>query len=192
MKHSVLSNIVLIGASTGGPGQIHKIINSLPLLQNTSIIIAQHMVVGFMDSFAKRLQHNNINRVQVIENNRVLEPGCIYITEGETSLKRSTSGYTFHQKMSSTDGYNPDINILFNSFSLVPKETKILTIILTGIGDDGVGACQNLELNGSRCITETKESAIVDGMPSRARLVVPNIEVYEIDKIVKIISEYCE
>ena len=68
----------------------------------------------------------------------------------------------------------------------------LLCVILTGIGDDGVEACKNLSLSGARCITESETSAIVDCMPCRARSLVPNIEVYEIDKIVQIISEFCE
>ncbi|MDD2449035.1 MAG: chemotaxis protein CheB, partial [Sulfurimonas sp.] len=55
MSYRVPKKIVLIAASTGGPGQIEKIIKALPKLNDTSIVIAQHMVVGFMDSFAKRL-----------------------------------------------------------------------------------------------------------------------------------------
>ena len=65
-------------------------------------------------------------------------------------------------------------------------------MILTGIGDDGVSACKELSLNGASCITESQKSAIVDGMPSRARLFVPNIEVEDINTIVKTISEFCE
>nr|WP_295022341.1 chemotaxis protein CheB [Sulfurimonas sp.] len=37
----------------GGPGQIQKIISALPLLKNSTIIIAQHMAVEFLLSFAK-------------------------------------------------------------------------------------------------------------------------------------------
>jgi two-component system chemotaxis response regulator CheB len=61
LKNSTPSKIVLIGASTGGPGQIEKIINALPKLHDTSVIIAQHMALGFMPSFAKRLKENRLN-----------------------------------------------------------------------------------------------------------------------------------
>ncbi len=67
-----------------------------------------------------------------------------------------------------------------------------MSVLLTGIGEDGVIGCKKLGVEGSRCLTETKESAIIDGMPSRAREFVPNIEIYPIENIVKIISEFCE
>lgn len=188
MKHSVPKKIVLIGASTGGPGQIQKIINSLPKLKDTTIVIAQHMIDGFMDSFANRFQNIKHLRVSVVKDNQAFESNNIYICEGETQLINDS----FSKKEISLNSYNPNINILFNSFTLLAKDTKILCAILTGIGDDGVEGCKNLSFNGALCITESKKSAIVDGMPSRARLLVPNIKVHEIDKIVQIISEFCE
>ncbi len=146
------------------------------------------MVNGFMESFANRFQNIKHLNVSVVKDNQAFENNNIYICEGETQL---TNG-TFIKKETSLNSYNPNINILFNSFTSQAKDKKILCVILTGIGDDGVDACKNLSLNGALCITESKKSAIVDGMPSRARLLVPNIKVYNIDKIVQIISEFCK
>ena len=79
MKHSVPRKIVLIGASTGGPGQIQKIISNLPELQNTAVIIAQHMVYGFMDSFASRLQNISHNSIGLVKDNQALQSHNIYV-----------------------------------------------------------------------------------------------------------------
>ena len=187
LKYSIPKKIVLIGASTGGPGHIQKIIQSLPKFQDTSIVIGQHMVKGFMNSFADRFK-NIDNNIVVVEDNQAFEANYIYICEEETKL---IDNY-FSRQESHSNSYNPDINILFNSFIPLAREVEILCVILTGIGDDGVKACRDLNLHGSRCITESEESAIVDGMPSRARLLVDNIEIYDIDTITKKISEFCE
>jgi two-component system chemotaxis response regulator CheB len=192
LKHLKLKKIVLIGASTGGPGQIQKIINALPKLQNTTIIIAQHMAHGFIDSFTIRLNNNSINQVALIKNDETMNSAYIYLAQGETYVHKSNSRLYFSQKDSIQNSYNPDINTLFKSFIPFTKDKDILSIILTGIGDDGVEACSNLSINGARCLTESAQSAIVDGMPSRARQLVPNIEVQDIDGIIKIISEFCE
>lgn len=192
LKHSVPRKIVLIGASTGGPGQIQKIISSLPLLNNTSIVIAQHMVVGFLSSFASRLHKISDNTIQIIENNDIFESAKIYVAKGKTKLNIEGHKLQFTQVMPNENEYNPDINILFNSFSPLCKEVDVLTIILTGIGDDGVQASKILVENGSRFLTETSESAIVDGMPSRARLLVPNAQSYSIERIIKVVEEFCE
>jgi len=192
LKHLEPKKIVLIGASTGGPGQIQKIVNSLGKLQDTTVIIAQHMVDGFLDSFTSRVQNSSCNNVSLVKDNQACQKANIYICEGETKLFKSNLNLLFTQKKSSLNTYNPNINILFNSFVPFCKDIEILSVILTGIGDDGVEACKNLSINGARCITESEDSAIVDGMPNRARAIVPNIEVYDMEKIIKIISEFCE
>ncbi len=190
MKHLELKNIVLIGASTGGPGQIEKIITSLPKLHNTTIIIAQHMVQGFMNSFANRLKNSSANPIDVVQNNQILQSSHIYLCEGKTQLKRDGYGLVLTHETAPSNSFNPDINTLFNSFLPLCNDINILSIILTGIGDDGVDACKALSLNGATCITESASSAIVDGMPSRARLLVPNIEVEDINTIVNKINKF--
>jgi len=192
LKHSALKKIVLIGASTGGPGQIEKIITSLPKLQNTTVIIAQHMVAGFMNSFASRLKNSSTNPIDVVDKNQTLQNGHIYLCEGKTQLKKSAYELLLTHESASPNSFNPDINTLFNSFLPLCRDVNILSIILTGIGDDGVDACKSLSLNGATCITESASSAIVDGMPSRARLLVPNIEVEAMDVIVSKINEFCQ
>jgi len=48
-----------------------------------------------------------------------------------------------------------------------------------------------LSQNGSSCITESNSSAIVDGMPSRARKELKDIKVLDIAQIVYAIKEFC-
>ena len=172
--------IVLIGASTGGPKKITKIISSLGELKNSAIIIAQHMAHDFLESFSKELNKITKNKVTIAQNNTNIEPNNIYICEEKTYQKNKT----FIKEKS--NHFNPDINTLFNSF--VNSNYKVLGVILTGIGDDGVDGCVNLAQNGSICITETKKSAIIDGMPARARE--KNIPAFEFDEIIKKIVDF--
>ena len=192
MNYSELKKIVLIGASTGGPGQIQKITDSIPKLHNTTVIIAQHMVEGFMESFASRLTNSSSNPISLIQDNQILQNANIYLCEGQTRIRKETFSLRFSYQIAASNSFNPDIDMLFNSFIPLCKDIEILSVILTGIGDDGVKACSTLSLNGAKCITESKESAIVDGMPSRARTLVQDVQVLNINEIVKIISEFCE
>jgi two-component system chemotaxis response regulator CheB len=192
LKYLKPKKIVLIGASTGGPGQIHKIIQSLPKLQNTSIIIAQHMSDGFLKSFVESLNQASLNSIELVKDDKNFQNQTIYVCENSTSLIENKNNLVFFQKERAKNSFNPDINLIFNSCSFLCSEMRILTIILTGIGDDGVQACVNLNKNGARCMTESSQSAIIDGMPSRARELVSNIEVLDIKDIIKEISEFCE
>lgn len=192
MKHYALNKIVLIGASTGGPGQIQKIISSLPKLYDTTLIIAQHMAHDFIPSFIKRLQESSLNSLEIVQDNQQLKSGNIYICNGQTAVKSESGRLFFTHKESLAYDYNPNINLLFNSFVPFAKDLNILSVILTGIGDDGVEGCKQLGLNNSLCITESEQSAIVDGMPNRAREIVENIKILDIKEIISEITEFCE
>ncbi|MCK9491109.1 MAG: CheB methylesterase domain-containing protein [Sulfurimonas sp.] len=191
MSYEIPKKIVLIAASTGGPGQIEKIIKALPKLNDTSIVIAQHMVVGFMDSFAKRLDEDPTNSIFAANDKTYLVSSGIYVCSGYTRVSRDSNGIIFSKKDSKINTFNPDINYIFSSFLPFTKDIKFLSVILTGIGADGVEACKALQENGSLCLTETQQSAIVDGMPSRARKEIQNIKVLDIKEIVEEIREFC-
>ena len=191
MNLSVPRKIVLIGASTGGPGQIEKIISSLEPLQDTTLIIAQHMVKGFLPSFVKRLQEHSKNNIEFVEDSMALLPANIYICSGHTEVVKVSSSLKFNRTPSLENSYNPDISMVFNSFIPLAGDFTMLCTVLTGIGEDGVNECRELSIKGVRCITESSQSAIVDGMPHRARKVVPNIEVLEMDEIITNIKEFC-
>lgn len=186
-----LKKIVLLGASTGGPSQVQKILCSLEPLRESTIIVAQHMANDFIPSYAKRLKETCQNPVYVAVDMASLESGAIYIMHAEFEVKQKNNSLYFAKKETKIPHYNPNINLLFSSFADHTQHYKMLCIILTGIGDDGVNACRILNEKGVRAITESAQSAIVDGMPSRAREHVKNIEVDEIDTIVQKVKEFC-
>lgn len=190
-KHSVPDRIVLIGASTGGPGQIQRIITALPKLNGVTIIIAQHMTKGFIPNFMNRLKQYTNNGVSMAENNQDLFSDFIYFCSGDTTIIKNNFTLSFSNKDALENTYNPDINILFHSAVVLMPHIKILSVILTGIGDDGVNGCKALSEHGGKCITETQQSAIVDGMTSRARQHVPNITALDIKDIIQTIKEFC-
>ncbi len=185
------NKIVIIGASTGGPGQIEKIITSLDKLYDTTLIIAQHMAADFIPSFVKRLQNNSKNQVSLALHDTKVETGVIYLCSGITTLKRDGYRAYFSVLASLENRYNPDIDSVFKSLAPFASEIKILGVILTGIGDDGVEGCKELAKVGASIMTQDAKSAIVDGMPSRARKEIDGIIVGNIEEIREKIKEFC-
>lgn len=191
MGQNELERVVLVGASTGGPGQIESIIKALPPLRYTTVVIAQHMASDFLGSFAKRLSQQSTNSVWVIEDKMVLKTGGIYVAQGVMTLEEGWDGLVCHLAPPKENRFNPDINSIFSAFALFSKRFKILGVILTGIGDDGVQGCKELSLKGAATLTQTAQSAIVDGMPARARQEIANIEILSTDEIKNKIAEFC-
>jgi len=182
------TNILLIGASTGGPSEIEKIINSLPLLQNSAVVIAQHMPVLFLENFAKSLQRKTPNPLICIDEQTELQKGKIYLCKESMAL--DVKSFEF-KKPNDKGFYNPDIETLFSSFTPLVREYEMMIVILTGIGDDGSKAALSLSKEGARVLTEEAKNCIVDGMPSAVRRVVPNAEAYSLSKIIEEIGAFC-
>lgn len=180
--------IILIGASTGGPGHIKKILTSLKPEFTATIIIAQHMGNDYIPSFVKQLNSICCHEVHPVVSQSVLLPSHIYVSSLLSSINIASKGLIFQQKNSVADGYNPDIDYLFTSAAKIARQIPILGIILTGIGNDGANGCKLLSEGGGECIAESETSAIVDGMPMQTRKIVDNIKILSLDEIISQIN----
>jgi two-component system, chemotaxis family, protein-glutamate methylesterase/glutaminase len=188
LKPSEPKALILIGASTGGPGHIQKIIQALPADFSAAIIIAQHMGDEYIPSFVNQLQHISALNVVAVSNQLAVLPGHIYICSLMTKLKPSRSGLTFTQKKQEMARYNPDIDSLFESASLLTSTYKITGFLLTGIGDDGAKGIKALSDKGVSCIAESETTAVVYGMPFQAKLLVKDISVKSLGDIIQAIK----
>ena len=83
-KSEFLSNskLVLIGASTGGPGLIEEITTSIPKNYPYPICIVQHMPESFTANFAMRLNRKSALEVLESKSGDTLESGKCIIAKG--------------------------------------------------------------------------------------------------------------
>jgi two-component system chemotaxis response regulator CheB len=184
------NKLILIGASTGGPAQIEKIIASLDTNFDATMIIAQHMGEDFIPSFVKRLGEKSLFPISLAEDGMVMQNRNIYITSHNTELVRNNQTLSFRITLLPKSFYNPDITSLFKSTAKLLYGMPTLALILTGIGDDGVDGMIELYNAGASCIAESQESAIVYGMPARALEKIPTIEVASLEQIIQKIKEF--
>lgn len=186
---SVLQNIILIGSSTGGPGHLQKIIAALPCTFNATMVIAQHMGAEYLKSFAASLNKISKLTVTLVEDTNYLENKTIYVCEKNCKFTMANQA-TLSIQENEHSQYNPDISELFSSAVALCGRYKIMAIILTGIGDDGSNGMLDLSGCASSLIVESQESAIVYGMPMRAKELVKNVEVLSLDEIIVAIKKF--
>lgn len=161
--------VLVIGASTGGPPVLQKIFSSLPKLP-LPVVIAQHMPPVFTALFAERL--SKISQMDFIEAQvrEELKPGKVFIAPGgkHTALEK-VEDKIFIKTIERKEGelYCPSVNILFESAAKIYKE-KTLAILLTGMGDDGAEGLLKIRQEGGFTIAESEETAIIFGMPGEA------------------------
>ena len=106
--------LVLLGASTGGPGLIEEIFHKLTSIQGT-LIIAQHMDRLSLESFAARL--DRISSIEVVcakEKKTELHEGVVYVLH-DTSRLFERDGTLFIEKEPQKRFYHPTIDELFGS-----------------------------------------------------------------------------
>ena len=160
--------LIIIGASTGGPPVIQEIIKGLPEGYRIPIVIVQHMPESFTGPFAERL--NKVSNVNVVlaKNGELLKAGCVYITPGGHQLKfvsDNNGSISLSVKRSSDEyTYKPCIDVSFKSAAKL-VDGKILAVVLTGMGSDGMEGARELKLKKSTIIVQDKQSSVVYGMP---------------------------
>ncbi|MBV1910185.1 MAG: chemotaxis response regulator protein-glutamate methylesterase [Kangiellaceae bacterium] len=160
-------DLVAIGASTGGPVALQKLLIPLPSNFPCPITITQHMPGTFTGAFATRL--NNLCQLQVCEaeDGMALKPGHVYIAPGGKQMIFEGRGKSARVRIRPTDArmqFSPSVDISFGSASKV-FAGKVLALVLTGMGSDGTDGSKLIKASGGKIWTQNEASCVVYGMP---------------------------
>lgn len=163
------AKLVLVGASTGGPPAVQRLLEALVGLP-VCVVVAQHMPAKFTEAFAERLDQLLPFRVTEARTGDVLTPGRVYVAPGGEQLELEAR----HGKLSLVvklngphDAHAPSVDRLFLSASrLAPPGTR--AVVLTGMGHDGAKGAAALDAAGVEVWAEAESSAVVFGMPQAA------------------------
>ncbi len=165
-------DIVVIGASTGGPGAIEWIVTNLPKNLLIPVVIAQHMPARFLETFAQRLSvHSNLP-VKMAHKGEALKSGTIYLAPGETNTRIDRSILSNEPIIVFTNReyreFNfPSIDCLFESAASA-YGSRCIGVVLTGMGRDGVMGLTKIKEEGGYTIAQDEDSCVVYGMPKAA------------------------
>lgn len=175
--------LVCIGTSTGGPRAPQKVFSKLPGTLDAPVLVVQHMPPGFTKSLADRLDLLSELCVKEAEHGELLKKGTAYIAPGglHLTVQQTKAGLmAVLSEAAPVNGHRPSVDILFESASMIENCHKI-AVILTGMGSDGTKGLSAIKSKGNAsAIAESKDSAIVFGMPRTA------IETGLVDKVANI------
>jgi len=161
--------LVIIGVSTGGPRTLEDILPLLPADFPWPVMVAQHMPAAFTRPFADRL--NAMCALSAVEaaHPMPLEPGTIYIGKGgaDMVLGQRIGKLTVLAKPENRDFlWHPSVELLGRSVLEHCDPTRVVAVMLTGMGYDGADAFAEIKKRGGHTIAEAQESAVVFGMPA--------------------------
>lgn len=180
--------LILIGASTGGPGHIKKLLKDINL-NGATIIIAQHMNKIFIESFANQVAKESGLDAELLTQRTVLRDNKVYICE-QNFIIGDTLPISAKPNSEEKTTYTPNVDMLFLSAVNISKSLSTMAILLTGIGDDGANGLDKLHKAGAKCIAESEETAIVYGMPKRAKELNPTIKSLNLMGIKKELEDF--
>ena len=160
--------IVAIGTSTGGPKALHKLLIDIPKDLQATYLIVQHMPAGFTKTLAERIHASAEIDVKEAEDGDVLQCGMAYIAPGGYHMivesdKRPTIRLS---NLPPIKGHRPSVDVMLDSISKLNIQKKILGVIMTGMGSDGLEGFITLKKRYNiPIIAQDEVSCVVYGMP---------------------------
>lgn len=156
--------LVVIACSTGGPRALQSVIPRLPSPLGAGVLIVQHMPVGFTESLARRLDEDSSLTVREAATGDAIRPGVALIARAGWHLEVRARDRVRLSEAPPIGALRPRADVTLESAAR-HFGRDIVTVVLTGMGDDGVVGCAAVRRAGGRVIAEAESTAVVWGMP---------------------------
>ena len=161
---------VLIGASTGGPPVVERIVRALPADFPAPVAVCQHISPGFVEQWAERLDPLCWLTVKQAEDGEPFERGHVYIAPVGRHLRFRKQGKGVCIRLDSDFAdsvFVPCIDFMFSSAAEV-LGGRALGVLLTGLGKDGALGLASLRRTGAYTVIEDPATAAAPSMPTSA------------------------
>ncbi|MHA2502585.1 MAG: CheB methylesterase domain-containing protein [Candidatus Kariarchaeaceae archaeon] len=158
-------SIIVIGASTGGPGLLVDLVSQLPV-KLPPVVIVQHMPKGFVGQFAKRMDSQSKITVKKAEDGDQIEPGNVYVAPGGTHLELVQVASQVIIRLTLGNKVNfvrPAVDVTLNSAVKIYGD-RVISVILSGMGSDGLEGSRSVKKEGGRVIALNESDSLIYGM----------------------------
>ncbi len=159
--------VVGIGASTGGPQAIAKILQQLPANFPVPILCTQHISVGFLSGLVAWLADETPLKVKIAQAGETPQPGVVYFAPDRCNLE-----VDHHRKIVLTspvvgENHCPSVNVMLRSLAAFYGAAAV-GVLLTGMGNDGAAGMVAIANAGGITIAQDEETSVIFGMPKEA------------------------
>lgn len=180
--------LIAIGASTGGPAAVSRVLADLPASLNAGIVIVQHVDEFFAPGLASWLAREAHRDVQVVRAGDSPDPKVVQVasTNGHLLL---TPELTFTYSEEPVDyPYRPSVDVFFQTVANVWPGTAV-GVLLTGMGADGARGLLAMRRAGWHTIAQDQSSSVVYGMPKAAAQLEAAAEILPLDRIAEAVAK---
>jgi two-component system chemotaxis response regulator CheB len=158
------SKLVLIAVSTGGPRALASLLPALPSPLGMGTLIVQHMPPGFTTSLAARLDRAGTLTVREATGSESLDPTVALLAPGGRHLRLGEDSRLTLSDEDPVGGLRPRADLLIED-AAQRFGRRLLLVVMTGMGDDGLRGARAVKRLGGRVIVESEETCTVYGMP---------------------------
>ena len=159
--------ILAIGSSTGGPQALFQFFKDLEQNIDIPVVITQHMPATFTPILCEHIERQSGWKAKEGKQGDRLEKNTIYMAPGDYHMLIEGTAEAPSIKLTQTDPVNfcrPAVDPMLESLIDI-YGANILTVILTGMGKDGLEGCRLVKKSGGNIIAQDEETSIVWGMP---------------------------
>jgi two-component system chemotaxis response regulator CheB len=189
------AGVVALGASTGGPQAIRRVLAAIPGDVPLGFVVAQHMPERFTAAFAERLGRKTPFRVQEAQEGDLVAAGRVLVAPGGRHLevRRDGAGALRAAILPRAAGPArsccPSIDRLFRSVADAVGP-RACAVVLTGMGQDGREGVVAIRRAGGLTLAESEDSAVVFGMPQAAAESGAIAEVLPLERIAERLARF--
>lgn len=186
--HTDVARAVVIATSTGGPRALSGLVPKLPAPLGVGTLIVQHMPAGFTGSLASRLNASSELDVREAGANEIVDPRAALVAPGGRHLRLSEEGRTTLSDEPAIGGLRPRADLLIEDAARLYGE-RLLLVVLTGMGNDGLKGAHEVRRLGGRILAEAEDSCTVYGMPRAIVDAKLADDVVGLDRLPEVIAE---
>lgn len=158
---------IAIGSSTGGPQALFKVFQMMGKVTNLPVFVTQHMPATFTTILAEHLGQASGMPAAEAKDGEPVAPGRIFVAPGEFHMTVQVEG---GRKVLRLDKNPPEsfcrpaVDPMLRSLAKA-YNGKVLAVILTGMGQDGLKGGQELSAAGGVIAAQDEATSVVWGMP---------------------------
>ena len=160
-----IPRVLLVGASTGGPALLQKLLVGLPTPFPLPIVIVQHISNGFAAGLAKWLHQTTEHQVELVGGRSTMKPGTVYVAPDDQDLAVA-SGLKLEPRKARA-ALSPCIDVTFQT-AAAALGGRCVALLLTGMGRDGSQGMRALWKVGAVTIAQDPATCAVGSMPRSA------------------------
>ncbi|WP_049922529.1 chemotaxis-specific protein-glutamate methyltransferase CheB [Halopiger djelfimassiliensis] len=162
---------LVIGASTGGPRVVERVLSELPKRAGLRILVVQHMADHYTKRFAKRLDERTAYDFREAADGDTVGPGEGVLAKGGYHLEVTdfTTGQltVVHDDGPERHNVRPAIDVTMET-AAETVTGNLAGVVLTGMGADGADGLAAIKAAGGKAIVQDEATSRVYGMPKVA------------------------